>query len=1752
MAENNLNARVNVSADASPVDALIKVLKRLEKVSADLANSLPAAAEALAEFGGAAEATTKASNDAAKSAKNLDKAVGSSENTKKSTKNLQGYVKTVNNLRAALGKGGPKPENLFGDTQQASNEIKELEGELLSLVNVYRTGFGQGELLADKFDTQSAIQELAQLKQAVSDLSRAAAGPEGLDFNLDQTNSDLVEFNEQLENANNIGKKLTIGEDALIQFQDLRKEANNLANNEIPDIQQELRRIGPAAEDGNQDAIKQVGELSQRLSQAQSRARDLGKVLRAGQEEFGRQVASQNKALKAFGFDKVTAEDIFPDEEQQRLKSIQQNIDRAALQSAERGAVRTSLNAFLAKDKQLASVDDGIVQMTNHLPRLRYALYDVSQSLTVLGGGLIALGVSVIKVNADFERAFADVERTVFQSTDKSARAVSRLRNELVDLSTTIPVGFSDLAQIATLAGQLNVAESRVASFTDTVAKFSATTDVTIDAAATAFGRLDALVKGVDGQFEKLASSILAVGVNSVATESDIIAISGQISSIANIAGFTASELIGFSSALASVGTRPELARGTFTRLFTEIQQSVSDGGTQLEAFARTANQSVDQFTSAWGAGSGADQVVAILRGLERAGTDADRVLAELGITSVRDVPTLLKLAQGVSSVEEQIRIANIGFIEGVELNNQYSIINATLTSRLKVLSNTFSSLIDTVGRSTAGFGLLIDAISYVLKFVERLIDNPITGTLLAAAAAASILSGAVFIFGGALARAIASTVGLLTTMIEVNTAIAVTSLGVSKLDVDLSELTVTTNGTTTSLQALGMAARNAGAQTKGAGFAAGAAKISGYALAVVALIGIVDMIGESYGLWGDSVDKTGDKLENFDSIQAAVARDTELFARATGAAKGEFQLFSAEVKKSDVQLSETGRVIAAVTGQEDLLGNSADGTREVIEKQTFALGANTKELIKQELALRVLADASKEVYNAEKARYALASSEGAVTAELALAQKYRTELDPGIAMPAQELENQAFLATLDVIQNPEYIAALELNGFKFSEWADAVASGNEKAAGSILKDLSPALTKLADDLKAQNPKLFADEILQLEVAARGGVGAFSDYNSMGAEIIDMLKRAAFEQAIFGDELENTIDPMEEFRDAMKASVEDAYGPINAQREMEESVRNLGAAFFENGAVVTSTSEEMQDAITSIIESASTPDEAIAGLEGFYNAIIDGGYASREELELVRDQIVATYQAAAQAQIELLSAQRSALQARTAGRTRGGGALSREIGDLGKQIAAQQEIIKNVDKITVKTGDSADKANLLAEGYNTAREAASKTKDKVEEIEEATEQAVRTLLDYASDLEGVFSRAFGIRFGGQSAIDDIAAAWESFTDNVNDAKNAVQDLKDTQDDLAADVAIKEYFLSVAEAYDDQLRAAKLRTEIADIEKQQADAAKALADAQAQSEGATGLTGQSEQGRQNRGALLGLVKNYQDYITVLAESGASQDELRKATERARKEFIAQATELGFAESEVMMYAEAFDDVRVAIDNVPRNITVEANVNPALQALNELNASLQTQIDKANELNRALNQPVAPSGGGGNGGGTQAPSVPSQQALKAQVSAYDARIATLNSSLSTVQLYGGSGSSTAKALEKERQATIDAKRWTARAAGSFADGGYTGAGGKMQPAGIVHKGEYVVPQKYVNQSTGLPDANFLSQLQNGVRGYAQGGFVGGGMGDGTMMVELSPYDRKLLADAGNVQLRVDGKVVASATNRSNFNEARRGSN
>jgi hypothetical protein len=58
--------------------------------------------------------------------------------------------------------------------------------------------------------------------------------------------------------------------------------------------------------------------------------------------------------------------------------------------------------------------------------------------------------------------------------------------------------------------------------------------------------------------------------------------------------------------------------------------------------------------------------------------------------------------------------------------------------------------------------------------------------------------------------------------------------------------------------------------------------------------------------------------------------------------------------------------------------------------------------------------------------------------------------------------------------------------------------------------------------------------------------------------------------------------------------------------------------------------------------------------------------------------------------------------------------------------------------------------------------------------------------------------------------------------------------------------------------------------------------------------------------------------------------------------------------------------------------------------------------------------------------------------------------------------------------------------------------FAGGGYTGSGGRFEPAGIVHRGEYVFDAATVRRM----GVRQLDDMRRGLKGYANGGFVGGG--------------------------------------------------
>lgn len=399
---------------------------------------------------------------------------------------------------------------------------------------------------------------------------------------------------------------------------------------------------------------------------------------------------------------------------------------------------------------------------------------------------------------------------------------------------------------------------------------------------------------------------------------------------------------------------------------------------------------------------------------------------------------------------------------------------------------------------------------------------------------------------------------------------------------------------------------------------------------------------------------------------------------------------------------------------------------------------------------------------------------------------------------------------------------------------------------------------------------------------------------------------------------------------------------------------------------------------------------------------------------------------------------------------------SDEMGDFGDTAGSIP-----FDQYGGQTGDWADKMGDLGDAAGAAS------------------GEIRTLVDYGNDLRSVFSRAFEIRFSAGSTLDTVRSSFIAIKEATDEAARNMRRLKAEIQGLQSDLSTQQYFLSIALEYKDTARAEAIQANIADLQSQLADRTADLSKEQAAN--SKTLTGNSKAAIENRKRMEELVGQYQDHLVALASSGMSQAELAIRSQQLRAEFIQQATQLGYNRTEVEKYAKSFDDMRLIIERVPRNITLSVNANPAIQALSEYES--------------ALNKARANAGRGVSLGAITNPT----NGKEVRRAGVEANMTALIERLKQLMRAGQvSGSEAVAAQRRIAELAASLKN------GNYWSGGYTGRGGKYEPAGVVHKGEYVVPKKDVNQRTGLPYADALGRLQRGASGpgYAGGGYVRGG--------------------------------------------------
>lgn len=400
-------------------------------------------------------------------------------------------------------------------------------------------------------------------------------------------------------------------------------------------------------------------------------------------------------------------------------------------------------------------------------------------------------------------------------------------------------------------------------------------------------------------------------------------------------------------------------------------------------------------------------------------------------------------------------------------------------------------------------------------------------------------------------------------------------------------------------------------------------------------------------------------------------------------------------------------------------------------------------------------------------------------------------------------------------------------------------------------------------------------------------------------------------------------------------------------------------------------------------------------------------------------------------------------------------------------------------------------------------------------------QEVYTLVDYANDLASVWDRAFDIRFSGEQTMDAITSSLQDIRKASEDAAKKIRDLKNDISGMSSDIKIQEYFLSIAVEYGDTKRAEAIEANLAKLRAELAD--KTLELQEQQDKASMSLVGNSEAAIDNRNTIQSLVQSYQAHVQALAASGMEQDELAVKTEQLRQDFIKQATQLGFSRVEVQKYAVAFDDVSKAIALVPRKITVTASADPAIQAFNELQAA-------ANKASGAVTGLKNNLGSGMSSGGINTNPI--------RNAGFEAEAAMLRKKLMDAAFAVGAAKGAALAPYTESGLRA---RLNHLAALGFASGGYTGRGGMYDPAGIVHRGEYVIPKKDVNQATGRPHADAMGRHVSGLPSRATAPAASSASG-GSNVVSLSAGTIQALAHSVSKVLVLDGKVLAdSSTNQ-----------
>jgi TP901 family phage tail tape measure protein len=340
------------------------------------------------------------------------------------------------------------------------------------------------------------------------------------------------------------------------------------------------------------------------------------------------------------------------------------------------------------------SLDD---QFSSKLRRAQGALGQFGKGVGQLGAGIARIGAvaagatavaltGAVKAATDYEQAFSGVRKTL-NATPAELEAISK---QFREMARTMPIAAVEFARIGEAAGALGIPTKDVAEFSRVVALLGVTTNLSVDEAAEAFGILGNILKLSGAEYAKTAAALVALGNNGASTEAQIVEITKRFAAAGKQAGLTTPQILGFSSAIASVGVEPEAAGSSLSRLFNNATLAIGTNSKKLQGYIDVAGKGFVDLYKRDAAGA-LKLFLTELGKLDR--FQASAALKKAGIINVRDINAILLLSQNMGLLNDQLAVSEEGYRANSALTKEAQQRFLTFASKVTVLKNNLIDL---------------------------------------------------------------------------------------------------------------------------------------------------------------------------------------------------------------------------------------------------------------------------------------------------------------------------------------------------------------------------------------------------------------------------------------------------------------------------------------------------------------------------------------------------------------------------------------------------------------------------------------------------------------------------------------------------------------------------------------------------------------------------------------------------------------------------------------------------------------------------------------------------------------------------------------------------------------------------------------------------------------------------------------------------------------------------------------------------